>query len=92
VPADDGSLVFRGYVTVDDVSGSPIAAIARAQIVNGTGWPAGSFSERRATRRPRFRHSRNHGLEHDDHHHGRRVGDDHDDDHTLRACPSGPLP
>jgi hypothetical protein len=45
VPAGDGSLVFRGFVTADDVTGAPVPVIARARVVNGTGWPAGSFND-----------------------------------------------
>ena len=45
VPAGDGLLVFRGCVTVDDVTGAPVPVIARARVVNGTGWPAGSFND-----------------------------------------------
>lgn len=45
VPAADGALVFRGLVTVDDVTGTPTAIIARARVVNGTGWPAGTLND-----------------------------------------------
>jgi len=45
VPAGDGSLVFRGFVTADDVTGAPVAVIVQARVVNGTGWPAGSLND-----------------------------------------------
>ena len=45
VPQADRSLIFRGIVTADDVSGAPTPAIARVEIVNGTGWPGGQFND-----------------------------------------------
>lgn len=39
VPEGDGEHVFRGIVTVEDTTGQPTPAIARVEIVNGTGWP-----------------------------------------------------
>jgi hypothetical protein len=45
VPAADGGSIFRGIVTADDATGDPIPAIARVDIVNGTGWPAGQLND-----------------------------------------------
>jgi hypothetical protein len=39
VPAADGSTLFRGIVTVDDLTNEPVAAIARVDVVSGTAWP-----------------------------------------------------
>ena len=45
VPAADGSTLFRGLVTVDALSGEPVAAIAEVHLVTGTGWPAGLVND-----------------------------------------------
>jgi hypothetical protein len=44
-PDADGQTVFRGIVAVDDTTGMAVPVIARVEIVNGTGWPAGSFND-----------------------------------------------
>jgi hypothetical protein len=39
VSGPDASQRFRGWVTIDSATDRPVAAIARAHLVNGTEWP-----------------------------------------------------
>ena len=45
VPEANEALVFRGIVTVDELTGLPTPAIVRVRLVNGTGWPAGALND-----------------------------------------------
>ena len=41
----NASPLFIGIVTVDDATNDPVAAIARAHLINGGGWPGVSAAE-----------------------------------------------